>query len=132
MSQTDQLRRDIAAAQAQVESLQARLDRIVRECKLKGHSWGETKFEPIEHKGYNFAGDPPGTMGVDRQLPCYIPPSTTKQWSRTCANCGHKETTQSTKLQYAAGSIPGTGGNVEVPNFGDYHWSDKPSSRRDW
>jgi hypothetical protein len=129
---TTQLRRDIATTEANLQSLKERLAGIVRQCKMKGHSWSPVKYEPIEHKAYHFAGDPPGTMGIDRQLPFDVPASTTKQWSRTCLNCGEKETTQRTKKQYAAGSIPGTGGEVDVPDFGDYHWSDKPSSRRDW
>jgi hypothetical protein len=133
MFDTKQLRKDITAAEAQLASLKERLAGVVRACKLQGHQWGPVKYEPIEHKAYRIPGDPPGTMGVDWRGPMDVPASTEKQWSRTCQRCDEKETTKRTKKQYAAGSIPGTGGDVDMPDFGDsYHWSDKPSFRKDW
>jgi hypothetical protein len=124
-SEANQLRRDIAQAETQLNGLKERLAALVRACQQQGHRWFQITYEPIEHKGYHFAGDPPGTMGIDRQLPYDVPSSTTKQWSRTCERCGHKETTQRTRQEYASGKIPGTGGTVEVPDFNDGHWSDK-------
>ena len=119
MFDTKQLRKDLADAEAQVTSLRARLDAQVRACKMQGHKWGEIKYEPIEHKAYRIEGDPPGTMGVDWRGPMDVPASTEKQWSRTCTECGHKETTQRIKQQYAAGRIAGTSGTIDVPDFGD-------------
>ena len=121
-STIEQMRREIATAEDQLQSLKERLDRKVRECKMTGHKWSPVKYEPIEYKGYQTQGDPPGTMGVDWQGPMYIPASTTKQWSRTCTTCGHKELTQRTKKEWVSGVIAGTGGHVEVPDFGST-WS---------
>jgi hypothetical protein len=133
----EQMRHEIATAESQLESLKSRLDHEVQACRVLRHKWGKTVYEPIERKGYQTQGDPPGTMGVDWQGPMYIPASTTKQWSRTCASCGHKEMTQRTCKERMPGSVPGTSGEVEVPDFGDRqdmrgasfdtgpHWSDK-------
>ena len=140
-STIEQMRREVATAESQLQSLKDRLERKVRECKMSGHNWGPVKYEPIETKGYQTQGDPPGTMGVDWQGPMWIEPTCTKQWSRTCNICGHKETTQSTRKERMPGTIPGTSGEVDVPYFGNgyssgpsegpYHWSDKPRSASD-
>jgi hypothetical protein len=38
-----------------------------------------------------------GTMGVDRQLPCWIPRQETPRWSRKCGKCLKVEETYNTK-----------------------------------
>jgi hypothetical protein len=132
---TRQLRSDIATAASQLESLKNRLAGIERSCQ---HSWDKPKYIPICYPAYQTQGDPPGTMGVDWQGPVDVPASTTRQWSRTCVHCGKSEITQRTKKEWMPGTVAGTGGQVEVPDFGDrgyssngpsegsYHWSDKP------
>jgi hypothetical protein len=112
---SNKLRREIVTAENQIQSLKDRLSRIERSCS---HSWGPIQYAPINHSGYQIAGDPPGTMGVDWQGPMWVPSSTTKLWTRTCKVCGKTETTQRTKKEHIAGSIPGTCGEAEVPDFG--------------
>jgi hypothetical protein len=111
-----ELRREKTRLERELESVNGAIAQAERQCR---HQWGEIKYKPIEHPGYQFHGDPPGTMGVDRQLPCYIPSSTTKVWERTCLQCGKVETTSATKRVQAAGSIPGTTAHVDAPQFND-------------
>ncbi len=61
------------------------------------HMWSEPIYEPIIHKAYHIAGDPPGTMGVDRQLPMDVPREEIPRWIRTCGLCGLMATTQTTR-----------------------------------
>jgi len=120
-----ELRQEIANCEAHLKNFRSCLENLERSCQ---HTWGQTKYTPIEHKAYTIPGDAPGTMGVDWQGPCYVPAETIKQWSRTCTKCGKTETTRATKKEWVAGSIAGTGGMADVPNFGDRpHWTDKPS-----
>lgn len=63
------------------------------------HIWGETKYTPDITPGYHFAGDPEGTMGVDRQLPMDMPRQETPKWTRTCTICGLIETTTRTTVE---------------------------------
>lgn len=58
------------------------------------HKWGKTENADIYHEGYLIPGDPVGTMGVDRQLPCNIPSSTEKRWKRVCEKCGKVDYTK--------------------------------------
>jgi len=76
------------------------------------HQWAETKYEPIRTPGYYFAGDPVGTMGVDRQLPCHVSPTTEDMWTRTCKTCGFVQSTKRKKM--VDGPL-----RKEVPDFGD-------------
>ena len=131
MFDTKKLRKDLADAEAQVTALRALLEVQVRACQRQGHKWGEIKYEPIEHKAYRIEGDPPGTMGIDWRGPMDVPAVTEKQWSRTCTECGFKETTQRTKTEYGVGRIPGTNGQIEVPDFNEDHWANKFQFRKD-
>ena len=108
------LRDEIRNTMLRLVSLKARLD---REEKLCSHVWGTIEYDPIEHKGYHFSGDPVGTMGIDRQLPMDVPSSIEKRWTRTCIICGKIEETKTTRKQKCAGPIKGTAGEVDVPYF---------------
>jgi len=122
-----QLRNELVATEQKAASLKAAIQRAETECGR--HKWGAIQYIPIEHPAYQTKGDPPGTMGVDWQGPCYIPASTDKRWSRTCAACGKVEITTSTRKERMAGSVPGTSGEVEVPDFMDRIWGDLGSRR---
>jgi hypothetical protein len=111
-----EMRREIATIEAHLQNIKTRLERAERECQ---HAWGKVAYCPIETKGFQTQGDPPGTMGVDWQGPMWIEPTCTKQWSRTCSRCGKVQTTKSTRKERTAGAIPGTSGDVDVPDFGD-------------
>ena len=69
-------------------------DQIEKDCN---HKWSEPKYVPIRHEAYTIPGDPPGTMGVDRQLPCHVPAKTEDWWERICENCGKLQRTDRTK-----------------------------------
>lgn len=111
-----ELRTEIMFTESRLRTLREQLESAERNCR---HRWGAVQYVPDERKGYQFAGDPPGTMGVDRQLPCYIPAQTTPKWSRMCLDCGKEQTTTRTTQKRVAGSIPGTSGAMDVPDFGD-------------
>lgn len=64
------------------------LDTIQSRCN---HRWGPTTREVARYPGYHISGDPPGTMGVDRQLPMDVPPSEEIWFQRVCLNCGKIE-----------------------------------------
>lgn len=78
-------------AEREVARLRAEIAKIERNCRP--HIWGEAIYDPIHHPGYHDPGDPSGTMGVDRQLPCDVPARIEKRWTRTCKNCGYIEET---------------------------------------
>lgn len=80
----------LAKAKAEVARLQAAISKIEKDCR---HNWGEAVYDPIRHEGYHDPGDPPGTMGVDRRLPCDVPPRIEKRWKRACKICGYTEET---------------------------------------
>ena len=77
----------------------AKLKQLQFECARRpnSHSWTEPRYTPIIHEGYQFQGDPEGTMGVDRQLPCWIPREEIPMWKRQCTNCGLEEETRHTR-----------------------------------
>lgn len=94
------MREDLEKFQSEKAELENRLavvskevDRIRRNCK---HEW-EVKYTPEHHEGYRIQGDPPGTMGVDRQLPFDVPSKTIRKWTRHCRLCGLEEITTFTK-----------------------------------
>src|SRR5208282_283628 len=116
---TQEMRHEIAETEVRLKILTANLERAYLECARKSHRWGPVQYTPIEHKGYQTQGDPPGTMGVDWQGPMWVDASTTKQWTRVCARCGKTETTRSTRKERIAGSIPGTSAEGDVPDFDD-------------
>lgn len=119
---TEELRREIAIVTNRLESLKAKLFGRERSC---GHVWEQIKYDPINYPAHTSPGDPPGTMGVDWRGPTFIPASTTKQWSRTCQKCGKVETTQRTRNTTISGTIPGTVGQAQVPDFGDGYYQDQ-------
>jgi hypothetical protein len=72
-----QLKKELADAETQLEKIELH-------CR---HQWKEsTSQNRVE--GYNYPGDPPGTMGVDRQLPCYVPGYYENVTTKKCTICG--------------------------------------------
>ena len=61
------------------------------------HYWTPTVYAPIIHEAYHIAGDPPGTMGVDRQLPMDVPREEIPRWRRECITCGLEQETRQTR-----------------------------------
>ena len=67
------------------EPILRKLEQALTECKQRltllvancQHAWSEPVEDFIREEGYRIAGDPPGTMGVDRQLPMDVPPKVT-------------------------------------------------------
>lgn len=112
-----QTRREIARLEQALADERAKLDSLTRECGR--HVWGEVIYTPTYHEGYTIPGDGPEFGGIDRQGPCYVGPKTDQQWTRVCINCGHVQTTTRLKKQHVTGAIPGTGGQIDVPDFGD-------------
>jgi hypothetical protein len=97
------LEREVKESKEKLRSANDALGALGRQCR---HDWGETETAFIHHKGYQFQGDPPGTMGVDRQLPFYVQPKTDKRWKRVCKKCGETDYTTSIKKNV-----------VETPNW---------------
>lgn len=90
MNKADLIRIQIANTDKDLSDLQRELNRLETDCK---HIWSTPIADHIYHEGYNDQGDPEGTMGVDRRLPCYIPARTDKRWKRVCSECGKIEYT---------------------------------------
>jgi hypothetical protein len=90
------LRRRAERLRQELRRTEDALARAERTCR---HQWDDPQGKPnhIHHEGYHVAGDPPGTMGVDRQLPMDVPSRTEKRWTRTCQKCGKVEHTQRTE-----------------------------------
>jgi hypothetical protein len=65
------------------------IEQIENHCK---HRWVE-EYRPEDIPAVGWDGDPPGKMGVDRQLPGYIPAKTIPRWKRSCLECGKVEFT---------------------------------------
>ena len=90
-----ELRAQIAGYNAKLLRLKGQLKELVRECGERHHDWTDPIYDPIRTEAQDFPGDPEGTMGVDRQLPCRVPASIVPQWTRECSTCGHTEHTKS-------------------------------------
>ena len=86
-------RKEVARLREELERAKGALESLIRNCT---HKWGEPVAAHIHTGGYTIAGDPPGTMGIDRQFDCYVPAETKKRWKRTCANCGEEQFTTDT------------------------------------
>lgn len=85
------LESEIHSSQTALDQQKERLNRIREACQ---HVFGPTVADHIYHKGYHLPEDPPGTMGVDRQLPMDVPARTERQWKRVCELCAKIEYTQ--------------------------------------
>lgn len=113
-----QLRTEIKRTADQLESFKRQLDAAERQCQ---HDWAKTEYVPDHQEGYRIPSDREMglEMGVDSRPACYVAAKTTPKWKRTCKKCDKTEITTRTKKQYASGAIPGTGGQIDVPDFGD-------------
>ena len=114
MKTAAQLKREIEESRRSLAQQTAQLEALQRACQ---HQFGPVEYVPLVTEGYRTQGDPEGTMGVDRQLPTWIPGSTTKKWQRTCPLCELTQTTTRTKKQARNGSLPGTTAEEELPVF---------------
>ena len=88
------LRERVTRLQKELTKAEKELDTMVRTCQ---HQYGDVVYDPIHTEAYYFPGDPPGTMGVDRQLPCHVPASTEERWKRECELCGKVEYTKKSR-----------------------------------
>lgn len=123
MPKPNDLDRDIVKLQEQLDAKKFQLASIQNSCQ---HDWDDVENDHIYREGYTIEGDPPGTMGVDHRGPCYVPPSTTLQWKRTCKKCNKTQKTQRTSKKSVSAIIPSMGNRavtteVDVPDFGG-HW----------
>ena len=104
----EQLRRELERIKDVYERerlhLQRLLDAQERACNGGAHSWAAPVYTPIVHEGYHDPGDPPGTMGVDRQLPMEVPRPEIPRWQRRCLLCGRSEYTE--RSVAATGRMP--------------------------
>ena len=114
----DEMRAKASHHQSEAKRLQDEIKRLVSSCK---HDWCAAEYKPDHQEGYRIPSDREQgiELGVDSRPAMYVPPKTTRRWSRTCPLCGLIQTTTRTKKQKAAGQVPGTTAEVEVPDFGD-------------
>ena len=80
------------------------LEQYVDSCS---HKFSDPKYDPIRTESYKIHGDAPGTMGVDRRLPMFVPAKTENRWKRECGLCGEVQYTKKVNKSYE-----------ETPNFG--------------
>jgi hypothetical protein len=85
---------EIEQAEANLRDLKAALHGMQSRCS---HKFGETKYTPEVHEGYQDPGDPVGTMGVDWRGPIYVPRQEIPRWSRYCSECGLVQQTERTR-----------------------------------
>ena len=121
MSRTDSLRNltivDLRAKIANLKELLRKDESALRVlCEKCDHEWS-VEYDPIIRRGYHFPGDPPNTMGVDRQLPYDVPETRTPRWIRTCKRCGVCQETSKTETLRKPGEIIGTVLMTELPDF---------------
>lgn len=74
--------------------LKAKLMRIQTSCD---HRWSEPERKVHRTEGYSYAGDKPGTMGVDFRSGGYVPSRETIYWTRKCKMCGKTQRTERAK-----------------------------------
>lgn len=90
LEEADNLRKKILSLKDELKKNEKALVVIEDSCR---HVWLKAEYIPEYHEGYTIPGDPPGTMGVDRQFPCYVPAKTIKKWRRKCGQCGTTQIT---------------------------------------
>ena len=90
-AEINRLERELGAARSRIRAME----------RLCSHQWSEPEYTPDIRESFTTPGDPPGTMGIDRQLPCHIPRQETPKWTRTCQSCGTSETTTRTTEKVA-------------------------------
>ncbi len=88
--EADELEDQIYLLKGEIAEKQKRLDAIRSACN---HNWGDIVYDPEVRPAGHFKGDPPGTMGIDRQLPFDYPEQRKDRWKRTCVKCGLTQTT---------------------------------------
>ncbi|MDP3027820.1 MAG: hypothetical protein Q8N63_09025 [Nanoarchaeota archaeon] len=98
------LREQVRRLGGEFKSAQQKLADYEKRCL---HKHEETVYDPIIHLAFHFSGDPPGTMGVDRQLPMDFPETREDRWRRECKKCGLVEYTNRTENEIK-----------KIPNFG--------------
>lgn len=72
------------------------IDYLKKVCNACQHNWS-VQYTPVVTPARTIPGDPPGTMGVDRQFPVFVPEKTDKVWTRTCTKCGCSQKTNRTQ-----------------------------------
>lgn len=82
-----QIRQRVTDTAREHENATAAVERLERDCE---HNRDQSLFTPPKY-------DPPGTMGIDRQLPCSWPETRDDQWTRVCTQCGKIEKTRQSR-----------------------------------
>jgi hypothetical protein len=92
-------RQRVVDAAREHENAKAAVERMERDCEHNHNPslFTPAKYDPIIHPAGYSAGDPPGTMGIDRQLPCSWPGRREDRWTRECTRCGKVEHTQQSR-----------------------------------
>ncbi|MEI6731092.1 MAG: hypothetical protein WCK90_00275 [archaeon] len=85
-----QVRENLEKTAEEFERVKSELERLEKTCR---HKYGSVVYDPVHTDAYTIPGDAPGTMGVDRRGPCYVPSKTEKRWKRECTLCGLVEYT---------------------------------------
>lgn len=91
MDNVRSLKERIERLAKELQEATSTLDGIQRRCR---HVWGEPKYNPIVTEAGSSPGDPEGTMGVDRQLPCSWPRTERPRWTRRCQICELEQHTE--------------------------------------
>jgi hypothetical protein len=115
MRRDEEIKREIEKLDRQKRELEQELSQFQTACK---HDF-TVEYTPDRQEARTFTGDPPGTMGIDRQLPFSVPAKTFPKWTRTCKNCGKQQETLLLKNVVNRGTFPGTSITEQVPDFGD-------------
>lgn len=100
------LRERVTKLKGELTEAERELTDMVRNCQ---HQYGPAVYDPVYTPAYTIPGDPPGTMGVDRQLPCHVPAKTEKKWKRECELCGEVEYTTKSRPTAHEPVFPNTG-----------------------
>lgn len=110
MKRIPDLLAEAKALELKAKALREEAANVAADCP---HKWDhpDGKYDPIHEPGQYFAGDPVGTMGIDRQLPFHSASQTIKRWTRVCKECGHIQHTRTTK------NVPDGSLSKEVPDF---------------